>query len=53
MPTTRSQGIATIEPAKGGGFLICLPDGPVEHRGLPFVGGAIFITILILSSGDI
>jgi hypothetical protein len=32
MATTRSQGIATIEPAEAGGFLICLPDGRVEQR---------------------
>ena len=25
MATTRSQGIATIEPAEGGGFLSCSP----------------------------
>jgi hypothetical protein len=33
MPTTRSQGIATIEPAEGGSFLVCLSDGRVEHHG--------------------
>ena len=28
---TRSEGIATIEPAEGGGFLIGLPEGCVDR----------------------